>query len=325
MRLHTLAIATLTAGCGANQLAQSWEIDRTRILAVRAEPAEPAPGDRVTFEALTVHPEFDIESVIWMGCLSEEADSFGCEVDQAALEALFEGDLEDLTPEQQQELFEQAVAAGLIGVEPFLPPTYDVPGDILDGLSDEERAEGLNLFLTLTAVPAVEGRALDEALDIEVAYKRVPVSITDTPNHNPAIAHLTADEQVITPGSTLVVPHAQAVEITPVLTDDSLETYTYVDSDGVAESRVEEPYFTYYLTDGALNLPFSLHPYGFDFTYPLPEESTSGCDPRTEESELEACLRAAADEQPPAELTLYVVVRDRRGGMNWLVQPIRVE
>ena len=39
----------LLPGCLTQSLSPAWLVDRTRRLAVRAEPTEPRPGDLVTF------------------------------------------------------------------------------------------------------------------------------------------------------------------------------------------------------------------------------------------------------------------------------------
>ena len=67
----------LLAGCTPSEMAQSWEIDRMRILAVQANvldetgaltpQAEPQPGDTVMLRSLTVHPEIETPQVLWTG------------------------------------------------------------------------------------------------------------------------------------------------------------------------------------------------------------------------------------------------------------------
>ena len=38
--------------CSRIEVSESWQIDRLRILAIAAEPAEPRPGDTVRFRSL---------------------------------------------------------------------------------------------------------------------------------------------------------------------------------------------------------------------------------------------------------------------------------
>ena len=152
----------MLTGCNYESMSPSWLIDRTRILGVQAEVAgepglaEPRPGDRVVFRSLTAHPDYADFAVTWMGCLPDEADSFGCEVDMDAIEALFDVDTEELTTQELLELVAAAQEAGFLGFEPYFSPFLNVPADVLDGLDEDEKLEGLNYFLTLSAFPMEE-------------------------------------------------------------------------------------------------------------------------------------------------------------------------
>ena len=73
----------MLSGCLTQSLSPAWFIDRTRLLAVRAEPAEPRPGDLVTFTSLAVDPAQDL-LIVWTGCVlalrapSAATSSTGC-------------------------------------------------------------------------------------------------------------------------------------------------------------------------------------------------------------------------------------------------------
>ena len=54
--------------CNQETVAESWQIDRMRILAIAAEPAEPKPGDTVHFQSLIVSPNKPVECSAWLGC-----------------------------------------------------------------------------------------------------------------------------------------------------------------------------------------------------------------------------------------------------------------
>ena len=146
--------ALFLLGCGPETLSQNYQIDRTRILAVKSEPAEPVPGEPAVLTSLVVHPEFELEAVTWVGCLASAADAFGC--DLSAFEELGD-DLENLSNDQLNELLESVEYFG-VGESPINP--YVPDSALLNDLTEAERDEGLNLLLTLTAVPAVEGREL---------------------------------------------------------------------------------------------------------------------------------------------------------------------
>lgn len=287
----------LESSCATRDLSESWNIDRLRILAVRPEPAEAHPGDTITFESLIVSPDSPVETVLWFGCLPEEASSFGCDVDMSALmgdEGGF-GDPSEMDPEDLAALYEKMKAAGLIGIEPFFPPIFQVPASALDGRDEWERQQGLNVFVQIVAIPA--DATSDK--DIEIAYKRVPVSDAESPNENPTIASLRVDGLDIPPGAILELDSGQAYELEVLLTKESIEQYVYLTSTGEWEDRVEEPYFTFYFESGDIDQSIALYPESaIEWTTPARPEKT--------------------------EQTFWVVVRDRRGGMAWWSQNVRL-
>jgi hypothetical protein len=277
----------LLLACTTEELSQSWQIDRLRVLGVAAEPAEPAPGDVVTFSSLVVSPEEAWAGTAWMVCLDPTDVDVGCEVDTSLLS-------EDMD-------LEALIEAGFIGFEPYLPPTWTVPDDALDGLTEAEAREGVNAFVNLAAFhedpdgePLGEGLPAVDTEDVELAFKRVPVSLAPTPNHNPAIATLRIDGVDVASDTVLVVDAGEPYTIEVVLADDAVETYTFLNGEGEEEERTEEPYFTFYAQEGE-----------FDFgqTYAVwPDTSVDW---------------VAPDEPELAEQSLWAVVRDRRGGMSW--------
>ena len=254
LTLLTTSLAALLAGCGDSTLSSSWQIDRLRILAVRAEPAEPAPGELVTFESLTVHPDNDDLITVWFACLLEASSSYGCE-------GL--GDTADTGAD---------VPEGLIGYEPDWPPTYVPDESALEGLTDEQRVEGRNILLTLAAFE--NGEEIDfEDESAELATKRIPVSENPDPNKNPNIAGLQIDGVELPEGGVLEVDAKRTYTFTPVLADDAVQTYSYTTTDGVTEERVEEPYFTFFADGGALGDSSTLYPYS-DFDWTAPDAAT---------------------------------------------------
>ncbi len=272
--------------CTTTELSESWEIDRLRVLAVAAEPAEPRPGDTVTFRSLVVSPDAPVAATIWFACLTGGGD-YGCEVDESLLDL----DPAELGPEDLEALYE----AGFIGAEPYLPPVWQVPADALDGLSPEERLEGLTAIINVTAVPDVEDPTED---DLELAYKRVPVSEATTPNHNPVVVSIAVDGVVVEPGTVVSLDRGQPYTFEVALSDDSVEAYEFVNGAGEVETREEEPYFTWYAQDGTFDRTFDLWPYT-DTEYYAPE------DPKADTAGI------------------WVVVRDRRGGMAWTSLDVR--
>lgn len=284
--LLLLAGGLLLAGCyELPELSESWQLDRLRLLGVRAEPAEPQPGDEVSFEALVWSPDGVEVPTIWFACLPEDSDEFGCEIDPALMELLESADPETLTPEELAELYAQAVEAGLIGATPFLSPSWTVPADALDGLDETAAREGVSALVTVQAVP----EDATAAEDVEIAYKRVPVSLATTPNHNPEIETWSVGGEQIASGGTVEIAAGETVSVSAELTADSVEDYLYLGDDG-EETRTEEPYFTWYTSAGEFEDTTSLWPTDtVRFTAPASGEGAE----------------------------IVVTVRDRRGGMAW--------
>lgn len=299
-------LSLLLAGCviGSEKyprprdLSPTWLVDRTRVLAIAAEPPEIRPGERATFSALLAGPDLDADPLVqvWFACpVDDEGNGFGCVPDLGALDL-------DSDPEA---LFD----AGFIGTVPGLPPTYTAPGDLLAGLDEAARAEGRYVNTQVTAVPERLLTGLGEATgtatlpdvdfqDIEVAYKRLVVSEALTPNHNPTLEAFLVDRVEIAPGAVVEVDAGQRYDLGLRLPDGAREVYVFVNGDGEAEERVEEPYAAWYSTGGEVLEEVTLHPY------------------------LESTWEAPAD--AGEEGTWFVVLRDRRGGMVWHTQGWRV-
>lgn len=271
-------------------LPQAYRVDRLRVLAVKAEPPEALPGQTITFEGLVADPNTENPVVIWLACPAsdESGTGFGCALDLDAL------NFETAT-------IEELAAAGVIGFEPGFSPVYTAPDDLLEGLSEEERLEGSYVTIQVTAIPDSVLTTEDssaEAFDfnqVEIAYKRLIVSEAATPNQNPTIEAFNIDNETIEAGSIPRVPAGATLSLEVVFSEDTFESYEFTNSSGTAEARTEEPYITWYTTDGDLQSPYSIHPYT-KTAWATPEElDTSG--------------------------TLWAVVRDRRGGMTWHAQP----
>lgn len=303
--LPLLALCCLSlVACEGNQMAKAWQLDRLRILGVRAEPAEPRPGEQVTFEALYYLPDGAALSLsTWFACLPDAADSFGCALDSVVLEELQDIDLESLSPEEQAALYARLLEAGLIGVEPFFAPTWTAPAGALDGLDEQARLEGVSAIVNITAIPeAEEGLPVDSA-DVEIALKRLPISEATTPNHNPQVTGFLVDEVAVAPGATVEVLWGQPVHLEPLLSPDSIETYLYRTDEGADEERLEEPYATWYTEGGEFDQPYGLYPtMDVAWTPPAPA-AEPGFPPY-----------ASAQQR---DVDIVVVVRDRRGGMAW--------
>lgn len=266
-------------------LPSSTLVDRPRVLAIRAEPPELAPGERAVMSALLADPTGEIDLQLWLACPPERSSSFGCLVDLSVLDG-------EPTPEE-------LAAAGVIGFVPGLPPVLDVPATALDAVPEEDREDGIYWTAQVMGFPeaALSGDEVDFN-SVESAYKRVVVSTQASPNQNPDVAGLRVDDLLLPAQATLEVDAGASYALSVVLADDAVETYDYVTPDGVAELREEAPFVLWYATGGEWYNGTALYPALSDFW--------------------------TAPNEPGAEGTLWAVVRDRRGGMGWWAQPWRV-
>lgn len=293
MRIHPastglLALIVLAPGCviGGSKykrprdLDDAWMVEKLRLLGIRGTPAEAAPGETLELEALLVDPHESVEMVIWLACAWTDSDSDGCSVDLSAL------DLEDPTPEDLE-------AAGVIGIEPFWPPVYQVPSDFLDGLDERTVENGAYLSLQVMALPqgaldAQDGAEIDYN-EVEVGTKLLPVSLSATPNHNPAIIGWTVDGLELPAGAPVLLDAGQAYDVGIVLSEASIEDYVWMESDGDIRDNTEEPYTTWFASGGEIVDYWTIHPH-HEATWVAPESGTG---------------------------SWWAVVRDRRGGMSW--------
>lgn len=151
---------TVTTACGPQPRSPGL-VDDLRVLAVRAEPAEAAPGETIALDALVADPHGNGRpvSMVWGVCVPDPVEG-----------------LASCSPE----------TAEPIGFTPTL--TYDVPADFLDGLEPEDQEVGLELFVVVL-VSADAGAGREE----EIAIKRVRVSTSSEPNLNPEILDVYLD------------------------------------------------------------------------------------------------------------------------------------
>ena len=292
-RLYPILFLPLFTGCAALEMAQTWQLDRLRVLATKSVPAEPQPGETVLLESLTYAPSGEsVDAVIWFGCLADNATAFGCTIDGTILEQI---NTPPEDPADQLEWFATLQEAGLLGVEPALPPTWTIPETALDGLEEADKVEGLSAYMNLTALPTDP----EDDADVEILYKRLPISLNPEPNQNPDIAHLLVNGTEYSAGEVPRIQQGQTLDFDIQFADGAVEEYTYTNPDtSESEQRTETPYLSWYAESGTFNSFVSLLPYT-EVTWTAPEYAT-----RSE---------------------IIVTVRDRRGGMDWLRFDVIVE
>ena len=154
--------------------------------------------------------------------------------------------------------------------EPALPPTWEIPAEALDTLEDLDKVEGLSAFLNLTAIPT----EAEDDTDIEVAFKRYPISLNPEPNQNPLLSHFLingieygSDE---TPKSkSMAYSSSMSFSKTVQLrnTSTSIQTREF-------RKQGPKPYLSWYTESGSFSNVVSLQPYtSVDWTAPSTPQS----------------------------------------------------
>ena len=142
-------------------------------------------------------------------------------------------------------------------------------------------------------------RLLVETDDDEVeTVKRVTVTTRQPRNQNPTIGSIERDGKAWAESDAPTFTPGQSVVLTPVTGKGSAESF--VDADGVA--RTEDLLYAWFATEGGLEKIFSYEGYVSN-TWVAP------------------ALKEGEDER---EVTFWLVLRDGRGGTDWLVREGKV-
>lgn len=288
-------------GCyDSPELTPEWQLDRLRSVAIVAEPAEPKPGDTVTFTSLTYVPAGAQVTSFWIACVDGEQD--GCDVDSDLAESALSGEIDpsQMSPEEIEALVTEAEESGLIGVDPVYPPVWHTPVDALYEVTGWQLAEGLTGSVQV---------AFSAGDDLEIVVRRIPISFARTPNHNPVIESLVIDETPIPRDETgalvpVVVQRGGTININASVIGGP-EDYEYLTTEGYLELRTEGLQWRFYTDIGSL---------GGGSLLDLFSET-----PKKEVGTAQWAAPASA-----AEGVLYVVVLDGRGGMGFEVLPLQV-
>jgi len=152
--------------------------------------------------------------------------------------------------------------------------------------------------------PFEEGQTEIDFNEVEVGFKRLVVSRATTPNQNPVVLEMIVEDVAVPLESSIEVEGGLEYTFGVRLVPETVEEYVFVNEDGVSEDRVEEPYVTIYATGGEVSESL-----GLSGEYAEPGEMDGSW---------------IAPNLPGESGTLYVVVRDRRGGQTWATLPYLV-
>jgi hypothetical protein len=290
-----------------------------RILSVRAEPPDVRPGGLSSLSTLLVDPTNPTRrnSILYLACdpdprnldqnpctqyenLESAADLFNSSTDGGINSTSADGGLN------------LAIAgARFIGFNDNA--YYDAPADLFSALApdDIDRTRGVLAVLLIIAVgeeipfpptndqlQAVLQRIQSKQTPAVVAIKRLRITEKDVLNQNPVLNLVATDSDVLTPDHGLRVKVAQHSQLTAVASIGADENYVAIGPDGATEARTELADFSWFSTAGNfIEVRTTAGDTGQFFIAPLD----------------------TSDDPVPANRTfsLWVVVRDGRGGEDW--------
>ncbi len=308
IRIFFLAFAL--AGCSGD-LPPATRVDKLRVLAVRAEPPEVAPGQPSRLDSLTVQPPPGGDagaaqvSTLWLACLEPPG---GVTVTACGVTPTGNGAPDGFGgPESVPSCADDPGAPlCLIGVDAavtYAPPASALGGQVvLTMIAADEQAGGA---VGCAMAAAANGGAPAVPDHCVIALKRLTVSDSASPNHNPALTAFTLDGAALAAGGRYTVGGAGV-------------TLAASRAAGSAEPKADGSYeplvVSWFATAGAIqDAHTSFQPADCDDacmkTDPPTYSATAWTAPTVEE---------AAQFAPTGEVDFWAVVRDDRGGVGWL-------
>lgn len=353
-RPATLMIAPLLllSGCNLLDLTPTSQVVRARVAGIAAEPAEIGLGETSQLSSLLVHPPEQNPGLgqVWFACLETDGAQGCLELDLAgALGGVVGGDDDDATgaPDLDGGDFQFGIG------EVF---EYTAEGDLLEeawaALPPEDRVEGLTLLVAVNYVERSNAELQDllialgtalqtddqQTLDLLVAEftglldtsitaaRRIVISDKTAatpadiscpvdellPNANPVLDGLRLHidpagfDEGFPLGAVTFVEPGESLTLRPQIPDDAIEDYLFIDRNNEIECRREEPFFAWIASGGASMSD--------DYSFVAEEGDIDDVAGRAKVNRI---VMPDAETFPDAGVTLWVVTRDRRGGLTW--------
>jgi len=290
MRKSDCLAFLLLAGCAPKMGNPASLITQERIIGVRAEPAEAAPGDLVQYSSLVVAPSGtgEAQDLSWSLCNLRKPVAENTPVSQACLT----GDLAQSAQGATASIQTPSSACSNFG--PLAPPSKR--GTLRPSDPDATGGYYQPLRLDLGAEQAVfrerlscglAGASLATAQEFRARYAA---------NQNPTLVSLSAllDD---TPVSLTALPAGQRIRLVATWSPDSAESYPIFDvaSQTIVDHR-EALWLSWFATAGAF------------------DDSLTGC------GESDTAVSTENPWQSPATaevVLLWLVVHDSRGGADF--------
>lgn len=326
------ALCLAPFGC-APSFDDIWEVKDLRVLAIQAEPPEvllrDAPNilDRdtttiawppVMVSALATDPRDPGREVDWQvwACTAEERE--GCSTDAALRWPLRRDDGGDCVLAADLDRDGPAMRSALDNIGCRFTPSVEMVRASLE--ADPYQGFG---GIPLT----VEFRLLDGDNPPVRAYKRLvytlpldysPIPAAKQANANPVIAGLLADDQALDLEVGLRATAGQAVVLLPVVSEGSKESYVVVEAKDPLQLAPGESPFTERTLEESLSYSY------FVSAGALSHAETGGRpSPFFENKKIDDITTTwTAPAEGSGEATLWLVVRDDRGGVTWTSVPL---
>lgn len=322
--LPLLGSLSLTAGCD-DDISSSSRLRRLRLLAVQAEPPNPAFGQTTVLRPLVYVPPGEGVTYEWTWCPvpTDSAAGYPCPFDQTDLDTL-------------------AARAGLVGVPPLFLGTGEAvaftnpfPAALLAALCAGDSG-ALALFtegaggatpvyncslatVRMQVMLTIRGSTTDTG----VLSLRLPTDETTPPNRNPVVAGVGVVERplMLDEIGTVAVPRERKVKLLAAV--EPAQAETYLDRQlGSDDDYVTDEHGQFVLAPTQERVTVFWFAEGGGF----PERMTSW-GPTDRDEHGQPLAFSAAVENPwttpavedfarPASL-VTVVVRDSRGGVAW--------
>jgi hypothetical protein len=286
-------------------------ITRPRVLALRADPPEVAPGESARFTPLVIDPEERTPSFRWFACEPmPEASGIDRPVSPC----------EDAQLLADVEAF--AMTAGVTSLGTSSTAIYRAPSEL-----DVTKP----LVVHLVLVSEIAGTR-------DLVRKEITISgDASTRNHNPEIELVVAGGRAREPGDVVGVRQGAILELSAIVTATSAELYDRVHPDGTKDRAQEDLLFSWFTEHGRFGTDYK-PPVGgilrlLDAAGPPMDVSIreGGGKSSTDDLGFKVSLNIPlADEDvpppPPSNrpFRVIVVVLDKRGGVTWAEREVSV-
>jgi hypothetical protein len=292
-------LLALLSNCSSD-FAPYSELDRLRVLGIRAEPATPPLGGACQLDALTFAPDGDAIAYHWWFCpvVVQAKDDFRCPLGEATAQEIF-----GTSPVFDLGTAETANFTNTVA--PELLASFCANGIDRAGFAQAITCNpGYPVSIVLDV--ATSGDALRAAFTVNL-----PSSPTPEINTNPTVLGLSVGGQSLTEQPIqLSLPESRSVELSAQLSPDSVELRPIPPAEGGDGLRPERLTLSWFADTGTIDQARTVY---------IDGETTMD---QATHNRWTAPGPAAWPAQGLVQLS--VVVRDDRGGVGWLSRQIQL-